>query len=818
MGRRLALLIATYDYQDTGLRQLTAPAHDADGLAAVLRDPAIAGFEVTTLVNEPHHVVGRAIGDFYRDRRRDDLTLLYFTGHGLKDDTGRLYLAMTDTHRDSLLFTALSAEQIDQAMEGCVSRQKVLILDCCYSGAFPAGRLAKADTAVHALERFQGRGRTVLTASDATQYSFEGNQPHGEAAQSVFTRYLVAGLRDGSADLDGDGDITVDELYSYVHDRVVEEMPQQRPKKQDNVEGRTVIAHNINWTIPAHLRNAIGSPIANDRLGALDGLAHLHRIGNETVRSAVLDEIRRLVGDDSRRVSAAATERLQSLLPQPAETSAKQPTGPHPHLPEPVPEPAPMPALEREPEQEPELVQEPEPEAVSTAPHPATTPHLTPVEAGSPPSPDVSVGESNRPEASAERAVRRSRLVLRTRRAKVLTVAASVLALTVAAVAVFLTTRDTSEPNDPTVLAAAAFSTQFSPDGKILATNTGTGYPLFEQSEPAATVRLWNVATGKVTATLTEQDSRMAFGADGQTLTTVDRTDDFSSGPSKITVRVRKVPTGRTIATTTIPTDPDRRVTFALSADGKTLATGGMDNADKSYSNPIRLWNVSTGKNLATLTGHTNGIMHIAFSPDGKSLASTSYDGSVRLWNVATHKATTPLNGPNMFDFVKFSPDSKTLVTWFEADAVRLWNVATGKITTLTRDTKHGVSEAAFGADSASLATVNGDNTVRLWNVATGKTTTTFTDRAEVKAKDEVLRMVFSPDGSSLAIATYNGTVQVWNVATGKTTAVLNAVFMTFSPDSKTIAITDGDRTVRLRKVANLSAISASTATSAASR
>ncbi|MGH3873573.1 MAG: caspase, EACC1-associated type [Pseudonocardiaceae bacterium] len=167
MGRRLALLIATYQYQDTGLRRLTAPAHDAELLAAVLGDPDIAGFEVTTLINEPHHRVGAAIGDFYRDRRRDDLTLLYFTGHGVKDDDGRLYLAMADTRRDSLLFTALSAEQIDHAMSGCPSRRQVLILDCCYSGAFPAGRLAKADTDVHALERFHGRGRTVLTASDA---------------------------------------------------------------------------------------------------------------------------------------------------------------------------------------------------------------------------------------------------------------------------------------------------------------------------------------------------------------------------------------------------------------------------------------------------------------------------------------------------------------------------------------------------------------------------------------------------------------------------------------------------------------------------
>ncbi|AZP14844.1 hypothetical protein EJC51_00905 [Streptomyces aquilus] len=183
MGRRLALLIATYDYQANGLRRLTAPAHDAGAFAAVLQDPDIAGFEVTTLINEPHYRGGEAIAGLYRDRRRDDLTLLYFTGHALKDDDGRLYLAMTNIRRDSPLLTSLPAEQIDQAMSGCMSWQKVLVLDCCYSGAFPAGRLAKTDTDVHALERFQGRGRTVLTASDATQYSFTPSKGTSHTAQ-----------------------------------------------------------------------------------------------------------------------------------------------------------------------------------------------------------------------------------------------------------------------------------------------------------------------------------------------------------------------------------------------------------------------------------------------------------------------------------------------------------------------------------------------------------------------------------------------------------------------------------------------------------
>ncbi|XUL89163.1 caspase, EACC1-associated type [Streptomyces galilaeus] len=312
MGRRLALLIANYTYEDEGLGRLTAPAHDAEALAEVLRDPDIAAFdEVTILVDEPHHRIGQVIGAFFTDRRHDDLTLLYFTGHGLKDDEGRLHLAAANTRRDNLLFTSLPAEQIDRAMSGCMSRRQVLILDCCYGGAFPASaRLAKGDADVHTLERFQGRGRTVLTASDATQYSFEGDRVSGSAPQSVFTRHLVRGLRDGSADLDGDGDITLDELYAYVHDRVVDEMPQQRPKKQDDVEGRIVIARNVNWALPAHLRHALRSPIATDRLGAVESLAHLYRTGNATVRGLAEEELRRLSEDDSRSVSGAAASHL----------------------------------------------------------------------------------------------------------------------------------------------------------------------------------------------------------------------------------------------------------------------------------------------------------------------------------------------------------------------------------------------------------------------------------------------------------------------------------------------------------------------------
>ncbi|WP_305852290.1 caspase, EACC1-associated type [Blastococcus sp. PRF04-17] len=322
---RKALIVATYEYTDAGLRRLAAPEHDAESLAAVLEDPGIADFDVTTLVNQPHHVVGEAIADFYADARRDDLTLLYFTGHGLKDDEGRFYLAMTNTRRSALMFTAISGAQLNDAMDESPSRRKVLVLDCCYSGAFPAGRTAKADEGVQTLERFQGKGRAVLTASDATQYAFEGDDLKGRGVTSVFTRYLVEAIRSGEADLDEDGDIALDELYSYVRERVVAEVPGQRPKKQEDVDGRILIARNVHWTLPDHLRHAIESPIAAQRLTAVEGLGHLHRTGNEVVRAAVRAELAALAADDSRSVSAAATEQLGRLGAAPSAPSVPAP-------------------------------------------------------------------------------------------------------------------------------------------------------------------------------------------------------------------------------------------------------------------------------------------------------------------------------------------------------------------------------------------------------------------------------------------------------------------------------------------------------------
>jgi hypothetical protein len=93
--------------------------------------------------------------------------------------------------------------------------------------------------------RFDGRGRVVLTASNATQYAFQGDEIIGQGSRSVFTHHLVCGLETGQADFDGDGWISLDELYDYVYERVADETPQQTPGKWTfDLQGEIPIARS----------------------------------------------------------------------------------------------------------------------------------------------------------------------------------------------------------------------------------------------------------------------------------------------------------------------------------------------------------------------------------------------------------------------------------------------------------------------------------------------------------------------------------------------------------------------------------------------
>jgi molecular chaperone DnaK len=313
-----ALVIANSQYDDGFFTALPAAEADAAALAGVLADPAVGEFTVEQMVNVGQRAAMRAIHAFFADAQRDDLLVLHLSLHGWKDLRNRLYFVARDTERDVLEATAISADFVSERMSWSKSGRIVLLLDCCYSGAFAAGMLRRSGEApqVNVAEPFAGKGRIVVTASTSLQFAHEG-QPdvrlsRDQAQPSLFTAAVVQGLRDGSADLDRDGLISVNELYDYVYDQVRRKIPGQTPTLSvDSVQGTIYLARNpasLDSDTLAELRDAVADQQAWKRVGALHLIERLLGSVRAPVRDAAHNALFGLIADDDPEVSQRARQ------------------------------------------------------------------------------------------------------------------------------------------------------------------------------------------------------------------------------------------------------------------------------------------------------------------------------------------------------------------------------------------------------------------------------------------------------------------------------------------------------------------------------
>ncbi|MEO0537359.1 MAG: caspase family protein [Cyanobacteria bacterium P01_A01_bin.123] len=225
-----ALLIGVSQYQPE-LSPLPGTADDIKAMRGVLSHPEMGGFdEVQTLLNPEPMAMQEAIELFFSNCKKNDLALLFFSGHGIKDDQGRLYFSTPKTRKSEkgelIRATAVPAGFVQDVMSNSRCKRQVVILDCCFSGAFAEGMTAKESGSVDISAQLGGEGRAVLTSSSSTQYSFE----QAGAKGSVYTRYVVEGIETGAADTDDDGFVSVDELHEYARKKVQAAAPAMRPK------------------------------------------------------------------------------------------------------------------------------------------------------------------------------------------------------------------------------------------------------------------------------------------------------------------------------------------------------------------------------------------------------------------------------------------------------------------------------------------------------------------------------------------------------------------------------------------------------------
>ena len=163
----------------------------------------------------------------------------------------------------------------------------------------------------------------------------------------------------------------------------------------------------------------------------------------------------------------------------------------------------------------------------------------------------------------------------------------------------------------------------------------------------------------------------------------------------------------------------------------------------------IKLWDVKTGKNFATLVGHGEAVLSVAYSPDGKTLASGSGDKTVKLWDVKTGKNTPPSTGTlNPCDCRGVQPGRQDPRLGGRTETVKVWDVTDGQEHRLFRGAHATVvTSVAYSPDGKTLASGSGDKTVKLWDVKTGKERATLTGHSE-----GVDSVAYGPDGKTAGV------------------------------------------------------------------
>jgi DNA segregation ATPase FtsK/SpoIIIE, S-DNA-T family len=186
--RRSALIIVADSYEDEKLTLLKAPRIDAERLSKLLEGQIVGGrYNVRILANLKGDKIRREIEGFFRNGEKNDLLLLYFSGHGYKSlDDGRFYLVTTDSdleYTSSMISGAFVNEQMNKSR----SINKIFILDCCYSGAF-INLTSKGAKTVDINHEFQvDPGTVILTSSTAMQYSFAGRKKMQKLLEFILT-------------------------------------------------------------------------------------------------------------------------------------------------------------------------------------------------------------------------------------------------------------------------------------------------------------------------------------------------------------------------------------------------------------------------------------------------------------------------------------------------------------------------------------------------------------------------------------------------------------------------------------------------------
>jgi WD40 repeat protein/serine/threonine protein kinase len=330
------------------------------------------------------------------------------------------------------------------------------------------------------------------------------------------------------------------------------------------------------------------------------------------------------------------------------------------------------------------------------------------------------------------------------------------------------------------------WSVSFSPDGKSLATASQDG-----------TLRVWDISgpepkdrgeqqghTGRVTA--------LAFAPNGKSLL---------SGSADRTGRLWELTAGEPRERAVLKGHQEWVSGVAFAADGSPVS------ANAGNPGHLFVWDVTTRQPRADLCrGSVPGLVCLAASPDGRSLAAASVDHTLRLWDLTLDvpAARVVSTDATLLRSLTFSADGKALAVGYDDGTVRLWGATAAQPREWGTLRGNAAPMAlAFAPDAKTLARAGSDFVVTLWDVSGQKQTGSLAGH-----NSQVSGLAFTPDGKTLISADLDGRVILWDPQAGKSNPKLREwklprpiYALALAPDGRHIALGLGNGSIVILRI-----------------
>ncbi len=177
-------------------------------------------------------------------------------------------------------------------------------------------------------------------------------------------------------------------------------------------------------------------------------------------------------------------------------------------------------------------------------------------------------------------------------------------------------------------------------------------------------------------------------------------------------------------------------------------------------SDRVIVWELATGQQLATLTGHQAPINHAQFSPDSKQILTASQDRTVRLWEFEPVRMVKTFTYDQPMTRIRYQPEG-SLIALAGVDGTARLITPDGELRVVLTGHQNPIVDINFSPNGQQVVTAGEDGIVRLWNATTGKEWMTFYQNGEI-APAPLKQAFFSKDGGYVFATTQTGQVTIW--------------------------------------------------------